>query len=318
MNIDFSDELFLEIGIGTRCRRNYEILSAEMDKIYKAENVNIRVRDFPILYCISKKGSLSIAHIQKLSGLSHSAISQTVKKLVAKDLLCLKKASDARRKIVTLTPTGQQLNDRLIPIWDTAKMAMNTVLHENNTNIIDAFADFEEALNRKSFSQRYHKCKDRGQIEQEVKVIPYHVKYADDWRYINQQWIEKYFKLEEADIVDLLAPEENILAKGGEIFLGMLGNKPVGAIALKYDSPGRYELSKMGVLPEAQGHGVAKVMIKKIIERYQARAGRELFLETNSALTPAINLYKKMGFKEVEAFDTPFDRADYYMIYDGV
>lgn len=150
------------------------------------------------------------------------------------------------------------------------------------------------------------------------KIVPYQSKYRDDWRYINQQWIEKLFILEELDIKHLMHPEENLLKGGGEIYMGLLDGKPVGAIALKHHEGTRFELSKMGVLPEAQGHGIAKLMIQKIIDRYNERGGTELFLETNSSLTPAINLYKKMDFVEVPApEDTPYARADYFMIYKG-
>jgi len=150
------------------------------------------------------------------------------------------------------------------------------------------------------------------------KIVPYEVKYRDDWRYINQQWIEKLFILEELDIKHLMHPEENILKGGGEIYIGLLNGKPVGAIALKHHKGTRYELSKMGVLPEAQGHGIAILMVQKIIDRYNERGGTELFLETNSSLKPAINLYKKMDFVEVLApEDTPYERADYFMIYEG-
>lgn len=149
------------------------------------------------------------------------------------------------------------------------------------------------------------------------KIIPYEAKYRDDWRYINQQWIEKLFVMEETDIKHLMNPEENILKGGGEIYFGMIGEVPVGAIALKYHQGTRFELSKMGVLPEAQGHGIAKLMILKIIERYKERGGTELFLETNSSLTPAITLYKKLGFKEVPAPEnTPYARADYFMVFE--
>jgi len=51
-----SEELFMEIGIGTRCRRIFELLSLEMDKIYRAEDLDMSVREFPIIYSIVKKG----------------------------------------------------------------------------------------------------------------------------------------------------------------------------------------------------------------------------------------------------------------------
>lgn len=308
-----TEELFLETGIGTRCRRNFEYLSSEIDKIYKAENVDMSAREFPIVYCVLNRGPLTIANIQHLSGLSHSAVSQTVKKLVAKDILFLKPGEDARSKIVALTDAGDRLMEKLIPIWARAKDAMKTVLNDCNTNILDAFADYEAALARKSFTQRYYDQKDK-KPNGNVEVVAYDVKYREHWRIINQQWIETLFEMEEEDIINLNDPEKYVLDKGGEIYFALLDDEPVGAIALKKYSPERYELSKMGVLQEARGHGIGNLLVEKVLERYKARGGSELFLETNSSLIPAISLYKKYGFREVPPPEnTPYIRADYFM-----
>ena len=308
-----SEELFLEIGIGTRCRRIYEFLSLEMDGVYQSEGIDISIREFPILYCLYHKGPQTIANIQQLSGLSHSAVSQTVKKLATKKLLTLKTGDDARSKIVAFSKIGEECLEKLIPIWNTAKITMDEVLAECDTNILDAFSDYEAAFKRKSFSDRYNNKKEKARLGK-VEIIPYHIKYRDDWRHINQQWIKTLFEMEEADIIGLTKPEEYVLAKGGEIYFGLVDGKALGAIALKKQDGTRFELSKMGVLPEAQGHGIGRLLVEKVIERYRARGGTELYLETNSSLTPAISLYKKMGFIQVpRPEDTPYDRADYFM-----
>ncbi|MBT5384884.1 MAG: GNAT family N-acetyltransferase [Kordiimonadaceae bacterium] len=147
-----------------------------------------------------------------------------------------------------------------------------------------------------------------------VRIVPFDIKFRDDWRYINQQWIEKLFVMEELDIIQLNNPEKFILNTGGEIYFALLNDLPVGAIALKLHEGKRFELSKMGVLPKAQGHGIGKLLVAKVLEQFALRGGEELFLETNSSLTPAITLYKKMGFKKTEPpQNTPYNRADYFM-----
>ncbi|MCC3859730.1 bifunctional helix-turn-helix transcriptional regulator/GNAT family N-acetyltransferase [Pseudemcibacter aquimaris] len=306
-------EIFLEIGIGTRCRRIFEMLSMEMDTIYKAEGIDIGMREFPILYCLYQKGPLLINDIQKLTGLSHSAVSQTVKKLSNKEYLWLRTADDARSKIVVFSDRGEKLIKRLIPIWHVAKRAMADVIGDCEHNILDAMADYEQALSQKSFTQRYNEKREEKHAG-DVEIVPYHVKFRNDWRIINQQWIELLFEMEEEDIINLNDPEKYVLDKGGEIYFTLLDGKPVGAVALKKHSPERYELSKMGVLPEAKGMGLGNMLVEKVLERYEARGGKELFLETNSSLTPAITLYKKYGFKEVPAPEnSPYSRADYFM-----
>ncbi len=308
-----TEELFLEIGIGTRCRRIYERLSGEMDAIYKDENVNMSVREFPIVYCVLHRGPLTIADIQKLSGLSHSAVSQTVKKLVSKNILSLNPGEDARSKIVQFSDEGKRLIEKLKPIWELSTQVMVGVIRECDTNILEAFGDFERVLDQQSFTQRYWEGKKRTE-KTDIEIIPYDVRYRENWRIINQQWIEKLFKLEEEDIVNLNDPEKYVLDRGGEIYFALLDGEPVGAIALKKHSPTRFELSKMGVIPQARGHGIGNLLVEKVLERYKARGGSELFLETNSSLVPAITLYKKYGFVEVPAPEkTPYERADYFM-----
>ena len=212
-----TEELFLEIGIGTRCRRIFGLLSMEMDKIYKAEHVDMSVREFPIIYCVLNRGPLTIAEIQFLSGLSHSAVSQTVKKLNEKKYLSLTPGDDARSKIVSLTKDGERLVAKLAPVWSRSKEAMAGVISECDTNILEAFDDYETALGRKSFTHRYHEQKQKGSVGK-VEIVAYDVRYREYWRIINQQWIEKLFVMEEEDIVNLNDPEKYVLDKGGEIY----------------------------------------------------------------------------------------------------
>ncbi len=147
------NEIFKEIGIGTRCRRIFEMLSIEMDKVYKEEGADIRMREFPILYCLHQKGPLLIADMQKLTGLSHSAVSQTVKKLSSKNYLLLRTAEDARSKIVVFSDRGEKLISKLIPVWEVAERAMSDVLNNCNHNILDALDDYENELKNKSLLQ---------------------------------------------------------------------------------------------------------------------------------------------------------------------
>ncbi|WP_438994828.1 bifunctional helix-turn-helix transcriptional regulator/GNAT family N-acetyltransferase [Pseudemcibacter sp.] len=307
------NEIFKEIGIGTRCRRIFEMLSIEMDKIYKEEGADIRMREFPILYCLHQKGPLLIADMQKLTGLSHSAVSQTVKKLSSKNYLLLRTAEDARSKIVVFSDRGEKLISKLIPIWEVAERAMSDVLKNCNHNILDALDDYESELKNNSFTQRYNDFKNK-KPDQKIETVPYDIKYKDAWRHINQQWIEKLFVMEEEDIINLSDPEKYVLDKGGEIYFTLLNGKPVGAIALKKHSPIRFELSKMGVLPDAQGLGIGNILVEKVLERFKARGGKTLFLDTNSSLKPAITLYKKYGFKRLSPKDeSTYSRSDYYM-----
>jgi len=79
----------------------------------------------------------------------------------------------------------------------------------------------------------------------------------------------------------------------------------------------RFELTKMAVTAAWQGKGLGRQLMLAALAAFEARGGGYLFLETNSALTPAITLYESVGFVQVPRPDGPqhYERADVYMEY---
>ncbi|RZK22808.1 MAG: MarR family transcriptional regulator, partial [Hymenobacter sp.] len=50
------------------------------------------------------------------------------------------------------------------------------------------------------------------------------------------------------------------------------------------------------------------------IEKVKQLGASSLYLESNTILKPAINLYNKLGFKKVAGNPTPYERADIQML----
>ncbi|MCI4671401.1 MAG: GNAT family N-acetyltransferase [Bacteroidia bacterium] len=150
-----------------------------------------------------------------------------------------------------------------------------------------------------------------------AKIISYLPEHQADFKRINEAWISKYFKMEIEDFKALDHPQEKILKPGGAILLAELEGKIVGTCALiKMEEEGIYELAKMGVDESARGHGLGYMLGQATIEKAREMGAKRLYLETNSVLTPAITLYHKLGFKDVEGFPTPYARCDVQMILD--
>ncbi len=149
----------------------------------------------------------------------------------------------------------------------------------------------------------------------DIKIVDYTPFYAQAFKAINQQWIEQYFVMEEADHKALDHPQEYIIDKGGYIVMALCDNKPVGACALiklhnfKYD----YELAKMGILPEYRGLKIGWKLGQAVLEKARSIGAESLYLESNRKLTPALTLYGKLGFEEVFGLETPYERSDIQM-----
>ncbi|MDF0706153.1 MAG: GNAT family N-acetyltransferase [Bacteroidota bacterium] len=146
-------------------------------------------------------------------------------------------------------------------------------------------------------------------------IVPYSEIYKEDFRKLNEEWIIKYFELEDMDRKVLQHPKEYILDKGGYIAVALLDQEPVGVCALipcKYEGYD-FELSKMGVSPKVQGKGIGKLLGMHIIEKARQMGAKKLFLESNRILGPALSLYKRLGFKEITKIPSPYTRSDIQM-----
>ena len=303
-------ELYHEIGIGTRLRRLLERLTAEADHLYEDAGLPIRVRHFHVLYALECCGPLTIVDIAERAGFSHSAVSQTVKKLVEMGFLALNPTDDARQKQVSFTPGGHALMERVRPIWRQWDSANKAMLSEGQHDLLAALGELEDALDRKNLKTRFAEVGTDSPIE----ILPYDVRYAAAFKTLNLRWLEAYFEIEPVDLKALDDPEGYILSGGGEILFAVQDGRAIGVAALKHDGDGVFEFTKFAVDPEVQSKGVGSKLIQAAIDRFQARSGRRLYLETNTKLKAARLLYDRFNWVEKEpARQSPYARCNCYM-----
>lgn len=142
----------------------------------------------------------------------------------------------------------------------------------------------------------------------------YDAKYQQAFYDLNVAWLEEFFAVEPIDQKVLSDPKRYIIDEGGEILFAVENGKAIGTVAMKSMGPGRFELTKLGVDQSARKGGIGAALCKGVINRFNARAGDTLFLETNTLLENAIRLYWKLGFIELpNPVPSPYQRSNYYM-----
>ncbi len=307
------NELYFEMGLGTRMRRLIETISTGMERVYDEAGVNVRTGHFYALYAVAERGPLTINAIANLAGFSHSAVSQTIKKLVTGGLVETQATNDGRQKQIALTAHGSHMVDRMRPMWAAADGMIKDACTESDVDIIGAITGVEAALTRCSVYDRLQE-KLVGSPCPSFTIEEYHDRWRQAFHDLNIWWMRDYFQVEPIDEVMLGDPENQILAKGGEIFFAVAENQAVGTVAMKRERAGVFELTKLGVDPSAQKGGMGQALCEHVIERFVARGGSTLFLETNTVLEPAIKLYRKLGFVEKPApVESPYERSNHYM-----
>ena len=152
----------------------------------------------------------------------------------------------------------------------------------------------------------------RAMENKSIQISFYQPKYQATFESLNKAWIEKYFWIEPIDVEVLQNPEKNIIAAGGEILIALVDDQPVGVVALKRVSETVLEFTKMAVDEKFQGKKIGEKLAVVAIATAEVMKASKIILYSNTKLVAAIQLYRKLGFVEVE-LDGPYKRSDIKM-----
>jgi ribosomal protein S18 acetylase RimI-like enzyme len=130
-----------------------------------------------------------------------------------------------------------------------------------------------------------------------AQIVTYRDEFQPAFESLNLDWIEEHFWVEDLDRQVLSDPKGTIVDRGGEVFFAVEGDIAVGTCALIKHDNGVYELSKMAVHPSAQGRGLGNLLMDAMVAWASEHRAKQIFLESNTVLGPAIKLYEKYGFE---------------------
>jgi N-acetylglutamate synthase-like GNAT family acetyltransferase/DNA-binding MarR family transcriptional regulator len=306
-----------EVALGSRLKRLSDRWAKEAKGFYEANGLDFEPRWFPLFYTLSQEQApLSIGELSERVGQSHPAVIQFAKELEKEGWIVSEKCGhDARRRLVSLSPKAQAAMPRFHLVWQIVSEEVLKIIKQQKNNILFAIEELEEILDRENYAKNLANNLKIKQLDM-IEIFDYTPQYQQYFTDINLEWIEKYFKVEPMDEAMLNKAQEYILDKGGRIYFARYEGEIVGTVALKKMSDDEFELSKMGVRPQAQGKQIGKKLVLHAIEEARKMGVKQLFLETNSVLTPAIELYKKCGFHKVQMRPSPYERSDVQMIME--
>ncbi len=146
-----------------------------------------------------------------------------------------------------------------------------------------------------------------------IEIINYSEELKEHVKVLNYEWLEEYFYVEEGDKTALSDPRKHIIDKGGFIFFAKRDEEIVGTASLLKKTDEVFELGKMAVAKSARGLGIGKVLMDHCIEFAKEKQIRKLILYSNTILKPAIHLYRKYGFVEIEMEQGVYARGNIKM-----
>jgi GNAT superfamily N-acetyltransferase len=225
-----------------------------------------------------------------------------------------KDKQDGRKNLVGLSNKGKEILAKIAHQYTDVNNAMEAASRQARYDLWKAIEEWEFLLNQQSLLRRVQEQK-KLRESQAVQIVDYTPAFQKAFQQLNEEWITKYFKMEEADHKALSNPQKSIIAKGGFIFVALYNDEPVGVCALmKMNDPVYdFELAKMAVSPAVQGKNIGWMLGMAVIDKARSVGAKKIYLESNTILQPAINLYHKLGFKKVVGHATPYERCNIQM-----
>lgn len=303
------------MALGSRLRLMTARITDDAAKIYELYNVEFVPKWFPVFFVLAEDGEKTITEIANEIGHSQPSVSKIVQELITAGLARENMESpDKRRNIVVLTEKGVEISARMKIQCADVDAAMENIISEARQNLWEAIDEWEFLLDQKSLLRRVQEQK-KLRESKNVQIVPYEEKYQTAFKALNEEWISTYFQMEEADYKALDNPQTYILDRGGKIFVALYEKEPVGVCALiRMDDPDYdFELAKMAVSPKIQGKSIGWLLGQAIVQASKDLGASKIYLESNTILKPAINLYQKLGFVKVVGRSTPYARCNIQM-----
>lgn len=304
-----------KMAIGSRLRLLTSKVTEDAAKIYELYNIEFSPKWFPVFFVLAEDGEKTITEIAEEIGHSQPSVTKIIKEMTEAGLVDGNlKSDDKRRNVVGLTEKGLKISSKLKSQYLDIDIAIESMMEECTQNLWEAIAEWEFLLEQKTLFKRVQDQK-KSRESKEVQIVEYEEKYQSAFRSLNEEWISTYFEMEEADYKALDNPKEYILDQGGSIVVALYRDEPLGVCALikMNDNEYDFELAKMAVSPNAQGKNIGWLLGKAIVKKAQELGSKKIYLESNTILKPAINLYHKLGFQKVAGHATPYKRCNIQM-----
>ena len=88
----------------------------------------------------------------------------------------------------------------------------------------------------------------------------------------------------------------------GTILLAYINGTPVGVVALRKIEDHICEMKRLYVKEEARGRGIGRYLSIALMERARELGYKKMRLDTLYSMTPAVSLYKSLGFYEIPPY----------------
>ena len=126
------------LALSTRLQRLSEQLRKDGALFYKTYGIDFEPKWFPVVYTLYHKEVLSVVEIANEIGYTHPSTISLLKELEKQKLIRSKKDKvDERKRLILLTPKGQELIEKMKPVWEVMSSVLKEIA-DNQNNLLQA------------------------------------------------------------------------------------------------------------------------------------------------------------------------------------
>lgn len=141
-------------GLGTQLRLLLAHLDGAVQGLYDQSGVAFRPRYFPLVQPLLGGEVLTVGELAAAARVSQPAATQTIAELVRAGLAAVHLGTDARSRLVSLTPAGRSTADALAPLWAAVARAADALDRELTHPLAQTLAEALAALDQRPFEAR--------------------------------------------------------------------------------------------------------------------------------------------------------------------
>lgn len=143
-----------------------------------------------------------------------------------------------------------------------------------------------------------------------MEILASDPQYRERFIELSLLWIEKYFTLEKED-EDILYRVEEFINHGAMVYFAVEEEQAIATCMIKPLEDDVWEIGKLATDECYQSKGAGSKVFSACLEYAKKQDAKKIILYSNTLLEPAIHLYEKFGFKEVEVSDSGYSRCNY-------
>ncbi len=288
-------EQFGVLSLGSRLKRLSDHLYNEVQSVYLSESLIISSTYFPILRLLQQCGELSVVEMAERLGLSHPAVSKQVSKMI-KETLLIKRSDphDQRRSVLALSELCAQQMALVEPVLEVIGDELENYLNQVEGSFLEQLGQLEKSLLKAPYSDRVvlrlH--------PERLRFEPVSEATAPSFKALNLAWLTQFFPddIYPQDMTTLNDPIGKIQQYGGQAICALYNDKVLGTYIMTPSDVGEMELSKLCVDPAYTGLGIGERLMAHGLDYAEKQGVQQVMLESHTCLTPALGLYRKLGF----------------------